>query len=391
MCKGLRQLLVHGDIVVGTRLYIKINHANANPDAYQFVVTSFTIGEKDYYSYIYYDVFDAQGNPVSPVTQATTVRQCDANGVLNVYRLCADATVGAVHQGRVFGADSLGRSVYCSSYSDFKDWTITGTADGGGFVNVSSGGRWTALEPFGGYLYAFKADKLYRIAGNTALNYRADLVSDAGCFSQRAVCACGDTLYFAGRGGVYAFSGTEPVLLSDPLDSRYVGGSLGAADGKLWCALEREDGTQDILCYNIKYKAWHRQTGDYPLHFLPYGGRLYAFTASGCDALEAAEPGADDAFSLTTRPHFLTFDRKGISEVWVRVTADADAAAEVSVSYDGGEFLPCGTVAGKRQARIPVRLRKCDSFRLRLAGTGRVQLDALELTLSSGGRAISYP
>ena len=85
-------------------------------------------------------------------------------------------------------------------------------------------------------------------------------------------------------------------------------------------------------------------------------------------------------------------DNKYVSRLNLRLSMDPGAKLTVSIAYDGEDTwhrvcaLEC---AALRSFAVPVKLRRCGHFRLRLEGRGDVRLYSLVETLEDGSD--TYP
>lgn len=298
----------------------------------------------------------------------------------------ADANLLAVHQNRIWGTDTLGTSLYCSSATDIYNWEIDGTAAGGGYVDVAEYSPWTAICEYGGYLYAFKENKMYKVMGSTALDYQILSVCDIGCVNHEAVCICDSVLYFLSRDGVYAFSGNLPVKVSDALQTKYRFGRFEGRGGKVYASLEAFDGKSEFLVYDAAKHTWHKEDAFKVRSFVDYTDGIYALGEDRvCYKLEGAAESVP--FSFTTKQYFYQFDQKAVGAVYLFLDMEPGTETCLEISYDGGEFISCGHFSDCRLKYIPVRLRKCDTFQLRISGEGSITLKQMEFVLYSGGRS----
>ena len=309
-------------------------------------------------------------------------------GVL-VSKIETDANLLAVYQNRIWGTDTLGTSLYCSNATDFYDWKIDGTAAGGGYLDVSENTPWTAICEYGGYLYAFKAGKMYKVLGTNSLDYSIISLCDIGCTNHEAISACDSVLYFLSRDGVYGFTGNIPVKISKALDREYRQGRLASRGQKLYASLETIDGEHEFLVYDTERHTWHKEDDFTVRSFVDYTDGLYALGEDGvCYKLESGHSGADVTFSATTKRYFYTFDQKTVQSVNLFLDMDEGSSVAVEISYDGGEFAACGTFTNRRLKYIPIRVRKCDEFQFRISGRGFIRLKQMEFILHGGGRTI---
>ena len=332
--------------------------------------------------------YSYDGLPKTDIEDYSNPFFCDLNpsGVY-LYMLDADANLLAVYQNRLWGTDTLGTSLYCSNATDFYDWKIDGTAAGGGYLDVAENSPWTAICEYGGYLYAFKQNKLYKVLGSNALDYRIVSICDFGCIDSRAVAVCDSVLYFLGRDGVYGFTGNIPVRVSYKLDREYQSGVLEGRGSLLFASLLTTDGEKEFFVYDTSRQIWNKEDDFSVRCFVDYADGVYALGEDNvCYRLCDGKADGSIPFSFTTKQYFYYFDQKAVSSVNLFLDMDEGASVTVSVSYDNQDFAVCGTFSGSRLKYIPVRLRKCDEFRIRVSGHGFIRLKQLEFILRSGGR-----
>ena len=292
-----------------------------------------------------------------------------------------------MHQNRLWGTDTLGTSLYCSNATDFYNWKIDGTAAGGGYLDVPENTPWTAICEYGGYLYAFKAGRMYKVMGSNSLDYSIIQLCDIGCTNHEAVAVCDSALYFLSRDGVYVFYGSQPVCVSQGLGGEYKWGHFASRGQKLYASLEHLDGTKEFLVYDAAKGLWHKEDDFSVRCFVDYADGLYALGEDKvCYKLDGGEAGSDVPFSVTTKKYFYTFDEKAVSSVNLYLDMAEGSQVTVAVSYDGGEFVECGSFTNRRLKYIPVRLKKCDEFQLRISGSGFIRLKQMEFVVHGGGR-----
>ena len=325
-----------------------------------------------------------------PETVLYWYKTIDNNGVY-LYQLDADANLLAVHQNRLWGTDTLGTSIYCSNATDFYNWEIDGSAAGGGYLDVPENTPWTSICEYAGYLYAFKANKMYKVMGSNALDYSIIQLADVGCTNQEAVCVCDSILYFLSRDGVYAFYGSQPTCVSEVLPGEYKRGVFASRGQKLYASIERMDGVKEFLVYDSAKRVWHKEDDFSVIGFVDYTDGLYALSNNkDCYKLEAVAESRDMPFSITTKKYFYIFDQKAVSSANLYLDMGEGSSVTVQISYDGGEFVTCGTFENRRLKYIPIRLKKCDEFQIRIQGKGFVRIKQTEFVLHSGGRTIRF-
>ena len=297
---------------------------------------------------------------------------------------------GVPYGGRLFACDVFGVDIFYTSGSgaaDEKyDFTPGTSLGGAGFVSCADHGRWTALIPFGGALYAFKRDGMYRIYSSDGLNFYMDKVCDVGALSARSVCVVSDVMYFLSENGFYKFTGSYPALLPANLSRRYTDGVLGGVDNKLYASVVSDEGCEFVV-YDARVDAYGVHDDFNALNFVTYGGELYALSNSGevyhfSDCRESVE------FELLTRKFFLGFEKKAINAIrlYFDFSGEENEKIEVFVSYDGGEWEPCfKPITSGKLKYVPIKFKKCDELCVKIKGNGIFTLKGMTISFYSGG------
>lgn len=300
-------------------------------------------------------------------------------------------TLGASFGGRFFACDNLGVDIYYSSGSMDADekynFAPDGSSGGAGFVSCGDPGKWTAMCVYGGALYAFKKNGMYRIYSPDGLSFYMERVADVGALSEKCVCVVSDVMYFLSETGLYKFTGTYPTELPDNYGKKYTDGVLGGVDNKVYCSVKSPEGNE-LLVYDAEVNAYGVHDKFYSGGFVSYCGRLYALDKEDGFVYEITDERESIDFSFDTRKFFLGFTKKAVNGVrlYFDFSGDEGESFEVLVSYDGGEFERCfAPVANGKLKYIPIKFKKCDEMVLRVAGRGVFTLKGMSLSLYSGG------
>ncbi len=293
---------------------------------------------------------------------------------------------GAHFGGRFFACDNLGVDVLYSSSAEKFDFTPgTSTSDAGALSCVDAG-KWTAMCVYGGCLYVFKKNGMYRIYSNDGLNFYMDKISDVGAVSKNAVCVVSDVMYFLSETGLYRFTGTYPEELPENLGRKYTDGVLGGYDNKLYASLSHSGGCE-LIVYDAVVSAYGVHDNFKVKNFVTYGGVLYALSDDGYVYKMAGEQESLE-FSLSTRKFFLSFEKKAINGIrlYFDFSGGENEKMIVSVSYDGGEFEPClHPITSGKLKYVPIKFKKCDELCVKISGYGVFTLKGMSLSLYSGG------
>lgn len=295
-------------------------------------------------------------------------------------------SMGVSFGGRLFCCDVFGIDVYYSSAADRYDF-LPGTSLGdAGAVSCAEHGRWTGIITYGGALYVFKRNGMYRIYSSDGLNFYLEKVADVGAISSKSICVVSDVLYFLSETGIYKFTGSYPKEISDAYGRVYTDGVFGGYDNKLYASCVYSDG-RELLVYNTDINAYGVHDDFDAVNFVTYGGKLYALSSEGVVYYMSGERECVD-FYLETRKFFLSFEKKAINgiKIYFDFSGGEGEKMEVFVSYDGGEWERCfrPIVSGKLKY-VPIKFKKCDELCVRIEGCGTLTVKGLSLSLYSGG------
>lgn len=302
--------------------------------------------------------------------------------------------LGCSFGGRLFCCDVSGNSVWVSKFGEPFDFSVDATDAGGAVLSCLEPLRWTAIISYAENVYCFKRDKIYRIDGSGSLSYEFTPISDLGALNQKAVTVIESSMYFMNESGIYKFSGGELQLISSAVTKELSGAKsaiLGGYGHVLYAAVNFSDGSQALYVCDQKTGYWHTETppaGGTVYDFCDYAGKFMCATSKGVYQLNPEEEGKSDtdvSFSLVTKEYFYLFDKKAVGEVNIRM--EAEEPVYISVCYDGKTWTDEREVKlGAGVGRANVKLRKCTTFKIKVRGSGKAKIYAMEFSLYTGGR-----
>ena len=196
----------------------------------------------------------------------------------------------------------------------------------------------------------------------------------------------GETLYFLSRAGVCAYSGGIPALVTDALGANipWQGASAGS-DGVRYYVSMSDGEAWSLFVYDTRYRVWHREDASHALGFAFWDGGLSMLCADGrlwrLDGSRGTAEGPvswEAEFADFTRVYEdmegLSQNKKGLLRLRLRCALPAGSSLEALVMYDtDGVWHSAGTLEGaaaKGSRGLPLILRRCDHFRLKLRGVG---------------------
>lgn len=295
------------------------------------------------------------------------------------------------NENRLWGCK--GDTIRCCKLGDPYNWNVfDGVSTDAWSVETGSPGDFTGCVSFLGYPIFFKEDRVYKVYGSKPSNFEVMGSATLGVLSGcgRSLAVAGETLYYLSRAGVMAYTGGVPALVSASLGNVQYRASVAGSDGmKYYCSMEDTDGNWALLVYDTQRRLWHKEDGLQVLQMAYHGG-LYALTAEGAlvllgtpSALPAWAAAEDGPESMAEFGDFTwaSSDAKYPIRLHLRLETEAGTSVKAEIQYDSsGVWETAGQVGSeaKRGWYLPVPIRRCDHYRLRLTGQGRWRLYSME-------------
>lgn len=300
---------------------------------------------------------------------------------ITISRTVPDLDFICEKDNRLYGVSNKDKTIYVSALGDptnmfaYEDVSTDSFA-----VAVGGEGDFTACCKYGDSVLFFKEDKLYKLTGSYPAEFALYSYDVEGVArgSEKSCVVVNEVLYYHGDKGIYAYSGGIPTLISSNFGEFRGNGAVGGTDGEsYYVALWNYDEDDDtyLFSYNTRLNLWTleewlpfyvdatRLNGS-PL-FLNEGGEIYE--------LNWDEHVHDQKWSVQFTPFYETIEgKKSYSRIVMRVSIPMDSYMQIRLRFNGGYWLNAGTVVGKGDSVIPVRIpiNRCDKFELELSGKG---------------------
>lgn len=293
------------------------------------------------------------------------------------------------HNNRLWGCSSAENNLYATAAGNPFAWSsFNGTALDSYAAAVGSPGDFTGCAEYGDSVLFFKEDLIHKITGSYPANFTLTThrVPGVEAGSAGSLAIQGERLYYKGRGGVYVYSGTIPQLCSEALHLEgHQGASGGALGRKYYMSLGG-----DLYVYDERTGVWHMWPGvdvtDFSLD--ADAGQLCFLRGAAVEAIGGGgqDAGGIDWKLVTGRIGLESPDQKYLSKLQLRVELAPGSVARVSVQYNDGGWEEKFRIVSdsNRTFTIPLVLRRCDSLRLKLAGTGGATLYSITKTVEYG-------
>lgn len=309
--------------------------------------------------------------------------------------------------GCKWGGANHVNEIYASALGSFKEWHRFDWSDADSYVaSVGSDGPFTGAVSFQGRPVFFKERCMHVVYGSYPSAYQIMSTEchgiAAGC--DRSAALVDNVLYYKSPEGFAAYDGSLPQLFGAELgDVKYGKVSAGGYDRKYFAAAVDEAGKAHVLIYDTRLGLWqHAESRSYSTASLA----VTTLWAEAEDDMCYVDAG--DSFA-TVRTWFGTGVKDTAPVIWHAETGDlglgdlngkyvillsilmrlaAGSRIRIMIRYDDGPWEYVGDRGGRSLAKftLPIRVRRCDHFRIRFEGVGDAQLYAIERTIQGGSR-----
>lgn len=315
-----------------------------------------------------------------------------------------NTNIFTVHKGRIYAARD--NDIMFCALNKTTDWT---TAQDAGTIDITRAkGEITGLYEYNDKVIAFTEFSMHELFGTGPANYDLiDVEGEIGCISDRSLVKANRRLYWLWYDGVYEYSGSSPIKISDPVDdyiksinltykTKCVSGSIG--DFFYLSIPYGASANQNniILKYDTRIKKWYVETGAYT-DFVTIGNVLYGVDTAGKlwnmrDETMTTDAGTAIPWSLITKPYNENAiqQKKVITDLYL-VADVSTGSTSFTVSYstnptnnDSTTFSTLESLSGSsniqnERIQIPVTaLQNVDTYRLKFEGTGQATIHYLQ-------------
>ena len=286
--------------------------------------------------------------------------------------------------------------IYACKQGDFKNWNCFMNLSTDSYaVSCGTDGQFTGAIVHLGYPCFFKENALHKVYGDYPANFRVQNTTCRGVQrgSHRSMAIVNETLYYKSSNAVCAYDGSLPVEMSSALgEIKYSDAVAGAHGNKYYITMKSADGIYHLFVYDTAKGMWHKEDNLQVDQFCSYMNELYCIEHDTKHIITMLGSGVKDGnmvpWMVETGLIGMSLpDMKYISRLLVRMSLETGATVQVSIQYDSvGAWEPvCSlTSTSLRSFSVPVRLRRCDHFRIRIEGEGEVRIYSITKTIEQG-------
>ena len=345
-------------------------------------------GTTYYVHKIYFDLYNKNGDPVQFTNMTSdTTNTVYCSGV-TVSRRTRTFTHIGTHNNRLWGSIPTGNNIYISTSDDIFDFTSDSIVDGiAARIASDTPGVFTGFAEYGSEMAAFKEDSITVIYGSEPSTYSTSIISGIGCIDPHSIQVTPSGVIFLAYHGFYIFTGGVPSCISSKVNTKYKSAVSGFDGNIYYAAAVREDGTRELLTYDMRYGTWHIQDDIAAVGMFRFRSEFYIADSRDIYRTDAEAGGVDWSFT-GVRTWDYTLDSKAVNEIWIKAEITPGAKFIVSTAVDDGEFREHTVFVkpGLHIYRCPVRALTGESYRYKITGTGKVVFYEIELERDTGGR-----
>lgn len=294
------------------------------------------------------------------------------------------------HHNRIWGV--CGNEIKCCKLGDPTNWEVfPGIETDSWSLKLGSPGEVTGGISYGGRPMFFKERLILTIYGDTPQTYSLSQQEDLGVESGSggSLAVAGQVLYYKSPAGVMAYSGGYPRSIAEAFGEDKYRYAVAGSDGvKYYISMEGYSGSRDLFVYDTRHQVWHKESGTFRV--FGWNGELVALnhpdpssenSAGAIEILGSPRKQTYGEEGISTRVEFADFTdsatrKKAFAKLILRLEADAGTTLKIWVRYDSrgeweqiGQDIKGGMVKG--QIDVPVYIRRCDHYRIRIDGQGQ--------------------
>lgn len=371
----------------------------------------------------YIDNLNGKTFKVYYVTENELVIKCELEssvpytGTVTVERISPDFDEGKIveMQNRLWCCSSESNEIYCCKQGDERNWQAysDGISTDSWAMTCGKEGKFTGIATRGDSVIFFKENYALKIYGTKPSNFTLAEYNVPGVEigSEKSLVNINSTLFYLGHNGVYAYqSGSLPALISEEAlwGHTYKNAVGGRHGNKYYISAERDDGEQELFVYDTDKGLWHKEDDTKMIDCTTYNGVLYwldeakenIMSPDKADNLlvdnAKYEYQQEDCFEWSAETGDLydsEFNVKNIGKIRIGIKAEKGAKVSLFVQYkDNGEWRKVSEMlySEKKPRVFAVALRRAEYLRLKLVGTGQVEIYGIDIEHSKGSDKRGY-
>ena len=320
-----------------------------------------------------------------------TFTEATETGAVTIKRTVPDLDFICESNYRLWGTH--GNTIYSSKFSDPLNFKVfDGLANDSYAIEVGSEGEFTGCIPYSSHICFFKENTLHKLYGTKPSNFQITTVNVYGVQSgsERSMQIVNEQLLYKGVGGVYAYTGGVPELISEKFGNKRYSEAVASCDGEKYYISMKQGENWNMFAYDVAKNIWLREDDTHAVDMTFYDGKVYYLDAEGgLYYIDKTADRSDIEWGATfCTIHETMNERKGYSKFHLRMDLSAGAwlAVDIKTDNDFGWSQVYTTHNEKaKTVSIPIMPTRCDCIDIRLRGKGKCTIKAFirEFTVGS--------
>lgn len=319
-----------------------------------------------------------------------TFTEATESGEITIKRSVPDLDFICESNYRLWGTHE--NSIYSSKFSDpfnFKVFEHLSTDSYS--IEVGSEGDFTGCIPYSSHICFFKENTLHKLYGTKPSNFQITTVNvygvQSGC--ERSMQIVNEQLLYKGVGGIYAYTGGVPELISEKFGNKRYSDAVACCDGEKYYISMKQGDTWNMFAYDVLKNIWLREDDTHAVDMTFYKGKVYFLDDKG--GLYYIDKDADrnniEWGATFCTMHETINERKGYSKFHLRMDLSAGAWLAVDIKTDNDTQWRQVYTTHNEKAKtfnIPIIPTRCDSIDIRLRGKGSCTIRAFIREFTTG-------
>lgn len=325
---------------------------------------------------------------------------------------------------RLWGCSSKNHEVYSCKQGDPKNWNFFGGLDSDSYAaTVGTQNVFTGCVSYAGYVFFFKEDGYHRLFGSKPSEFQMQWKPGRGVQqgSEKSIAIVNEKLLFKARDAVCEYDGGM-ITISENLGTEpYYDAAGGGYREKYYISMRDSDYRWRLYVYDITKGTWcieddicvkymaYANNGTYIIDddnnlFVVNNEKIYTKIFPMDTNLEEIYhyPGEDifpgNIISGTMEGNMEWYLESGdigmdspmhkyVKNLNIRLQLAEQAKLKIEIMYDSSmdwEYVMEFYCTRKRSYEIPIPVRRCDHFRIRLSGWGEVRIFSITKAMEGG-------
>ena len=321
----------------------------------------------------------------------TAFAEATEEGEVIISRTLPDLEFICENNLRLWG--TKGNNIYTSKYNDPMNFKVfEGLASDAWEIEEGGEGDFTGCMPYGTHICFFKENMLVKLYGTKPSNYSITRANVFGVQSgsEKSMQIVNEQLIYKGVGGVYAYTGGVPELISENFGNKRFSEAVACCDGEKYYISMKCGDDWSLYTYDVMKNIWLREDETHAVDMAFFDGKVYFLDAKG--GLYYIDKEADRG-DIEWEGRFCTFnetvnERKGYSKFHLRMDLSAKSWIAVDIKTENDlKWREVYTTHNEKAktVSIPIIPTRCDSIDIRLRGKGKCTIKSFirEFTVGS--------